>query len=112
MGVSRRETVVCAYIVATKRMKGHEAIAYVQERRSIVCPNLGFRHQLDIYAEKFGGPSTERKPLSFFKYPRRLVKYFKMDVQSETKDAKKEESEAVQNRISVRNIQWEAPKGP
>jgi len=56
-GISRSATVVCAYVVATSPtdMIGQEAIAIVQAKRSIICPNLGFRRQLDAYATQFIG---------------------------------------------------------
>jgi len=53
MGISRSATVVCAYLIATKRMKAGEAIKYVQSKRQIVCPNIGFRRQLETYATRF-----------------------------------------------------------
>ncbi len=53
MGISRSATVVAAYLVATKKMAGTEAIAYLQKRRTVVSPNLGFRQQLDEYACKY-----------------------------------------------------------
>lgn len=52
MGISRSATVVSAYLIATKKMPGASAIAFVQKKRPIVCPNLGFRKQLDLYASK------------------------------------------------------------
>lgn len=52
MGISRSATVVCAYLIAHKNMKAEEAIAYAQSKRPVVCPNLGFRQQLEIYASK------------------------------------------------------------
>ena len=52
MGISRSATVVCAYLVATTSMNATEAIEYVQERRSVACPNLGFRHQLEKYTDE------------------------------------------------------------
>ena len=33
-------------------MNATEAIEYVQERRSVACPNLGFRHQLEKYTDE------------------------------------------------------------
>ncbi|KAJ6581161.1 protein-tyrosine phosphatase-like protein, partial [Mycena capillaripes] len=48
-GVSRSATVVCAYIVATTYMTASESVAYVQSKRSVVCPNLGFRNQLQAW---------------------------------------------------------------
>ena len=53
MGISRSATVVCAYLVATSSMLAHEAIDFVISKRSIVCPNLGFRNQLETYASRF-----------------------------------------------------------
>lgn len=67
---------MCAYLVAAKRLQGHEAIAFVQAKRGIVCPNLGFRHQLEMYAMRYGGPEVEEKPLSFFRFPARLRERF------------------------------------
>ncbi|KXN86573.1 Dual specificity protein phosphatase 15 [Leucoagaricus sp. SymC.cos] len=52
MGISRSATVVSAYLIATQKMTGADAIAYVQKKRPIVCPNLGFRQQLDIFADQ------------------------------------------------------------
>ncbi|TFK74953.1 phosphatases II [Pluteus cervinus] len=66
-GISRSATIVCAYLVATKRMQGPQAIEYTQSKRGIVCPNLGFRHQLDIYAMQFGAEPVKRRNLGFFK---------------------------------------------
>ena len=55
MGVSRSATVVCAYLIAANGMSASEAIAFVTQRRAIVSPNIGFRAQLEIYAEKYTG---------------------------------------------------------
>jgi len=52
MGISRSATVVCAYLIAEEGMTGPAAIDFVREKRPIVCPNMGFRHQLDEYAVK------------------------------------------------------------
>jgi atypical dual specificity phosphatase len=45
-------------------MTASEAIAFVQSKRGIVCPNLGFRTQLESYATRFVGRSakTDRLP--------------------------------------------------
>jgi atypical dual specificity phosphatase len=60
MGISRSATVVSAYLVATKKIPGANAIAFVQKKRPIACPNLGFRKQLDIYASRhLEGRSSE-----------------------------------------------------
>jgi len=52
MGISRSATVVSAYMIATKKITSTEAIAYVQKKRPVVSPNLGFRQQLDTFASK------------------------------------------------------------
>ena len=59
MGISRSATVVCAYLIAEEGMTGPAAIDFVRERRSIICPNVGFRRQLDEYAIKLHGGSKE-----------------------------------------------------
>ena len=61
MGISRSATVVSAYLVATTSMQPHEAIEFVQSKREIVCPNLGFRRQLDVYASRLRGTKKLRK---------------------------------------------------
>ena len=61
MGISRSATVVSAYLVATTLMHPHEAIEFVQSKREIVCPNLGFRRQLDVYASRLRGTRKLRK---------------------------------------------------
>ncbi|KAF8631858.1 hypothetical protein AX15_002128 [Amanita polypyramis BW_CC] len=50
MGISRSATVVCAYLIATKNMKVEEALDFVESKRSIIHPNVGFRIQLETYA--------------------------------------------------------------
>ncbi|KAF5316456.1 hypothetical protein D9619_006341 [Psilocybe cf. subviscida] len=52
-GISRSATVVCAYLVATTAMTAPETIDHVRAIRGIVCPNLGFRKQLEQYAVKY-----------------------------------------------------------
>ncbi|KAJ6485832.1 protein-tyrosine phosphatase-like protein [Mycena sanguinolenta] len=58
-GVSRSATVVCAYIVATTYMTASESIAYAQSKRSIVCPNVGFRNQLQAWSVQFYGNNAK-----------------------------------------------------
>lgn len=52
-GISRSATVVCAYLVATTDMTAIESIAHVQSIRGIVCPNIGFRRQLEEYSVQY-----------------------------------------------------------
>nr|VWO98233.1 Chloride channel protein [Ganoderma boninense] len=64
MGISRSATVVSAYLIATASMQPHEAVEFVQSKREIVCPNLGFRRQLDAYASRLRGSKKLRKPVA------------------------------------------------
>jgi len=57
-GISRSATVVCAYLIATTELGAEESIAHVQSIRGIVCPNNGFRQQLEQYATRY----TKNKP--------------------------------------------------
>ncbi|KAF8967678.1 protein-tyrosine phosphatase-like protein [Flammula alnicola] len=52
-GVSRSATVVCAYLIATTEMTATGSIAHVQSIRGIVCPNIGFRRQLEEYSVQY-----------------------------------------------------------
>ncbi|KAH9943798.1 protein-tyrosine phosphatase-like protein [Amylocystis lapponica] len=61
MGISRSATVVCAYLVATTAMSASDAIAYTIFKRSVVCPNLGFRRQLETYAAQFRHKNAKPK---------------------------------------------------
>ncbi|CAL1714189.1 unnamed protein product [Somion occarium] len=54
MGISRSATVVCAYLIATTSMPPNEAMGFVVSKRAVICPNLGFRQQLDTYAARYG----------------------------------------------------------
>ncbi|KAI0738781.1 protein-tyrosine phosphatase-like protein [Daedaleopsis nitida] len=49
-GHSRSATVVCAFLMATTGLSADEAIAFVASKRQFVCPNPGFRRQLDQYS--------------------------------------------------------------
>ncbi|KAI0642259.1 phosphatases II [Trametes meyenii] len=62
MGISRSPTVVCAYLIATKGMSPHEALDFVTSRRAIVCPNLAFRRQLEMYTARLRGSKKLRRP--------------------------------------------------
>jgi protein-tyrosine phosphatase len=66
-GISRSATVVCAYLIATKRMLGVESIEFVQAKRGIVCPNNGFRQQLVTYSHRFTAENRKREGRGVFK---------------------------------------------
>jgi len=36
-------------------MPASEALAHTQAKRGIICPNIGFRKQLEAYSQKFVG---------------------------------------------------------
>lgn len=61
MGISRSATVVCAYLIATHALAPAHALEFLISKREIVCPNLGFRRQLDIFAAHLHGESRTRK---------------------------------------------------
>lgn len=58
MGISRSATVVCAYLVATAKMTPDEALVAVRAKRGIVHPNIGFRRQLEQYADQLQGAQS------------------------------------------------------
>lgn len=48
-GISRSSTIVCAYLMKTKKWTAEEAIEFVRSKRSVANPNEGFREQLDVW---------------------------------------------------------------
>uniref|UniRef100_A0A1I8AUM0 Tyrosine-protein phosphatase domain-containing protein n=1 Tax=Steinernema glaseri TaxID=37863 RepID=A0A1I8AUM0_9BILA len=58
MGISRSPTFVMAYLVCIERMSLLDAYKYIQARRNIVCPNIGFFRQLIELEEKISGKRT------------------------------------------------------
>jgi len=48
-GISRSATVVISYIMTVEKWGMEEAFAFVRSKRSIICPNSGFRDQLLKY---------------------------------------------------------------
>ncbi|KDR80591.1 hypothetical protein GALMADRAFT_240917 [Galerina marginata CBS 339.88] len=63
-GISRSATVVCAYLVATTDMTAAASIEYIQSIRGIVCPNIGFRKQLDQYATRYVKLKPQPPPMT------------------------------------------------
>jgi len=63
-GISRSATVVCAYLIATTDLGAREATVHVQSIRGIVCPNIGFRRQLEQYATRYVKDKPKPKQLS------------------------------------------------
>ncbi|KAF3935452.1 hypothetical protein ABW20_dc0107959 [Dactylellina cionopaga] len=51
MGISRSVTIVTAYMIYKKGLSADEALEYVRASRTVACPNLGFRKQLQFYYE-------------------------------------------------------------
>ena len=62
MGISRSATAVCAFLVAERGFPPADALAHVVARRAIVCPNAGFRRQLDVFHARRFGTRKLRKP--------------------------------------------------
>jgi len=48
-GASRSTTIVCAYLMKTKRWSLNESLAYIRSRRVMADPNFGFMLQLQEY---------------------------------------------------------------
>jgi dual specificity phosphatase 12 len=48
-GISRSASLAIAYIMKTDSLTFEQAFSQVTTKRRIICPNLGFRRQLDIY---------------------------------------------------------------
>ena len=48
-GASRSASIVIAYIMWNKKMPFKEALEFVQSKRNIVCPNPGFKDQLQLF---------------------------------------------------------------
>ena len=61
MGISRSATVVCAYLIASTKMSASDAISFAIFRRNVVCPNIGFRKQLQTYAIQYRGEKKTAK---------------------------------------------------
>eukprot|EP01117_Protostelium_nocturnum_P012239 TRINITY_DN44_c2_g1_i2.p1 TRINITY_DN44_c2_g1~~TRINITY_DN44_c2_g1_i2.p1 ORF type:complete len:611 (-),score=157.36 TRINITY_DN44_c2_g1_i2:144-1976(-) len=51
-GVSRSATIVISYLMRKRRMSYQEAYNFVRKQRSIVCPNSGFRYQLERFEKQ------------------------------------------------------------
>eukprot|EP01080_Neovahlkampfia_damariscottae_P009566 gene9566-1769_t len=51
-GVSRSATIITAFIMKSKGMRLDDALKFVRERRSCICPNSGFIEQLKKYESK------------------------------------------------------------
>lgn len=42
-------------------MLASEALAHTQAKRGIICPNIGFRKQLEIYGQRFVGKRSQQR---------------------------------------------------
>ena len=58
MGISRSPTLVAAYLMKTKLMTATEALTFLVQRRSIVCPNDGFRAALERWGSAANAAKT------------------------------------------------------
>ena len=60
LGISRSTSLILAYLMKTFNATLMEAFKYLRHRRPIVCPNLGFLHQLiDFEYELFSYRYTD-----------------------------------------------------
>ncbi|KRX40644.1 Sodium/hydrogen exchanger 9, partial [Trichinella murrelli] len=60
-GISRSATVVAAYLMKKYNIDENEALFRIQAVRSIVCPNMGFMKQLNLFF-KFGWQVDRNRP--------------------------------------------------
>lgn len=51
MGISRSATVLIAYLMKTRKLSPEEAMDKVRAVRPLICPNLSFRLQLELYSD-------------------------------------------------------------
>ncbi|KAF8474902.1 protein-tyrosine phosphatase-like protein, partial [Kalaharituber pfeilii] len=57
MGISRSATVLTAYLMKTRNLSAEDALRLISDIRPIICPNLSFRKQLELY-EQMGCPDN------------------------------------------------------
>ena len=50
-GVSRSSSMIIAYLMLEEGMRFKQALDFVREKRSIICPNAGFQSQLELIDE-------------------------------------------------------------
>ncbi|TRM60736.1 protein-tyrosine phosphatase-like protein [Schizophyllum amplum] len=107
-GISRSATVVCAYLLASSTPKAgmlaHETIDWVRERRGIVCPNLGFRRQLDEYAKRYKTVGTPKR-LSLSLAGRIRSLRGREKVEAKTTGSEATEADAEERSAKVRGIE-------
>jgi len=59
MGVSRSASIVIAYLMHEMNMEFEGALKHVQERREEVCPNPGFKKQLQKFSKELKDQRTK-----------------------------------------------------
>ena len=66
-GISRSATIVISYIMLTHKFTYDETLKFVEQRRKIVSPNLGFTVQTTIFRQRVfeGYDSLKYKPKIF-----------------------------------------------
>eukprot|EP01097_Dermamoeba_algensis_P005627 TRINITY_DN3573_c0_g1_i1.p1 TRINITY_DN3573_c0_g1~~TRINITY_DN3573_c0_g1_i1.p1 ORF type:complete len:173 (-),score=28.36 TRINITY_DN3573_c0_g1_i1:135-587(-) len=57
-GISRSSTILCAYLMKSRRMRFNEALSRVRTARSICTPNSGFQRQLLQFEAEIFATST------------------------------------------------------
>jgi len=85
MGISRSASTVCAFAMKHFGWSLEQALQHTKDSRSIINPNTGFRHQLNVYE---GILAASRQRLSFRKLHRS---------KSETPDRYKESSDTKED---------------
>ncbi|CAG8598185.1 6649_t:CDS:2 [Ambispora leptoticha] len=65
-GISRSASALTAYLMKSQKMQYDKALTLVMSKRSFVCPNLGFRYQLQLYERL--GCNQPKKHLQYWKF--------------------------------------------
>jgi dual specificity phosphatase 12 len=74
-GISRSSTVAIAYLMLSKKLTVADALKMVAQARSIICPNYGFKRQLDLWHEmnyNLEGDSDAHKRYRILQHHRQL----------------------------------------
>ncbi|CAG8610170.1 3945_t:CDS:2 [Ambispora gerdemannii] len=65
-GVSRSASALTAYLMKAQRIQYDKALTLIISKRSFVCPNLGFRYQLQLYEQL--GCDQPKKHLQYWRF--------------------------------------------
>ena len=64
-GISRSSTIVISYLMLTQNLNYEDALKFVESRRKIVSPNLGFSIQAQIFYKRICNEHLKYNPKVF-----------------------------------------------